>query len=77
MLAKFTTATETEQAEEIQKLQSDRLKMQEEVDRLKKEVNKLKYTLEKEPQFNIDKFKDNCLLYWFPKLGHNDSVLMC
>ena len=36
-----TTATETEQAEEIQKLQNDRLKMQEEIDRLKKEVNKL------------------------------------
>ena len=47
------------QAEEIQKLQNDRLKMQEEIDRLKKEVNKLKYTLEKEPQFNIDEFKDN------------------
>ena len=35
-------ATETEQAEEIQKLQNDRLKMQEEIDRLKKEVNNLK-----------------------------------
>ena len=64
-----TTATETEQAEEIQKLQRDRLMMQEEIDRLKTEVNKLKYTLEKEPQFNIDEFKDNdCLLYWFPNL---------
>ena len=36
------SATETEQAEEIQKLQNDGLKMQEEIDRLKKEVNNLK-----------------------------------
>ena len=41
------TATEKEQAEEIQKLQNDGLKMQEEIDRLKKEANKLKYTLQK------------------------------
>ena len=54
-----TTATEKEQAEEIQKLQNDRLKMQEEIYRLNKEVTKLKYTLEKEPQFSLDKFKDN------------------
>ena len=51
-----TTATEKEQAEEIQKLQNDRLKMQEEIDRLKKEVNKLKYTLKKEAQFDINEF---------------------
>lgn len=57
--SRVLTATETEQAEEIQKLQNDRLKMQEEIDRLKKEVNKLKYTFEKDPQFNIDEFKDN------------------
>ncbi|XP_015756974.1 PREDICTED: basal body-orientation factor 1-like [Acropora digitifera] len=36
-----TTATVKEQAEEIQKLQNDRLKMQEEIDRLKTEVSKL------------------------------------
>ena len=40
--SRVLTATETEQAEEIQKLQNDRLKMQEEIDRLKKEVNNLK-----------------------------------
>ena len=33
--------------------------MQRELDSLKKEVNKLKYKLEKEPLFNIDDFKDN------------------
>ena len=36
-----TTATVKEQAKEIQKLQNDRLKMQEEIDRLKTEVSKL------------------------------------
>ena len=33
--------------------------MQEEIDRMKKEMNKLKYTLEMVPQYNIDEFKDN------------------
>lgn len=33
--------------------------MQKELGSLKKEVNKLKYKLEKEPLFNIDDFKDN------------------
>ena len=33
--------------------------MQKELGSLKKEVNKLKYKLEKEPLFNIDDFNDN------------------
>ena len=35
--------------------------MQKELFSLKKEVNKLKYKLEKEPLFNIDDFKDNIM----------------
>lgn len=50
--------------EEIQRLQAEqieneRFQMQRELDSLKKEVNKLKNKLEKEPLFNIDDFKDN------------------
>ena len=39
--------------------EKERLQMLSELDSLKKELAKLKYTLEKEPQFNIDDFKDN------------------
>jgi len=46
-----TTATETDQAEEIQKLQSDELKMQEEIDRFKKEENKVKKDMDLENRY--------------------------
>ena len=73
-----TTATEKEQAEEIQKLQNDRLKMQEEIDRLKKEANKLKYTLEKEPQFDIDEFKDNDAdIAFYTGFQNYDTMILC
>ena len=62
MQAKFKKCKlqlQKQRAEEIKMLQSNRLKMQEEIDRMKKEMNKLKYTLEMVPQYDIDEFKDN------------------
>ena len=55
---------EQTEKEEIQRLQAEqkeneRFQMQRELDSLKKEVNKLKYKLEKERLFNTDDFKDN------------------
>lgn len=55
---------EQTEKEEIQRLEAEqkeneRLQMQRELDSLKREVNKLKYKLKKEPLFNIDDFKDN------------------
>ena len=65
---------EQTEKEEIRIMQAEmkekeRLQMPSELDSLKKELAKLKYTLEKEPQFNIDDFKDNdadiTFFYWF------------
>ena len=68
MLPKFKKCNlqlqkKTEEAGEIQKLQNDRLKMQEEIDRFKKRSEQTnKYTLQKKSHdltYNIDEFKDN------------------
>ena len=73
-----TEVSKLEQAEEIQKLQNDRLKMQEEIDILKKEVIKPKYTLEKEPQFDIDEFKDNDAdIAFYTGFQNYDTMMLC
>ncbi|KAL9984648.1 hypothetical protein ACROYT_G006969 [Oculina patagonica] len=70
--------TQTEKAEDIQRLENEKLKMQEEIDKLKKEVNKLKHSLEKEPQFDIDDFKDNDADIAFYTGFHNhDTMILC
>ncbi|KAL9977585.1 hypothetical protein ACROYT_G015005, partial [Oculina patagonica] len=70
--------TQTEKAEEIQRLENEKLKMQEEIDKLKKEVNKLKHTLEKEPQFDIDDFKDNDAdIAFYTGFQNYDTMILC
>ena len=74
-----TTATVKEQAEEIQKLQNDRLKMQEEIDRLKTEVSKLEQAeeiqklqndrLQMQEEIDILKKEVNKNVHW--KKSHN------
>ena len=54
--------------------------MQRELDSLKKEVNKLKYKLEKEPLFNIDDFKDDADITFFtsfPNYSTTFYALIC
>ena len=52
--------------------------MQEEIYRLKKEVNKLKYTLKKEPQFNTDEFKDSDAdIAFYTGFQNYDTMILC
>ena len=62
-----TEVSKLEQAEEIQKLQNDRLQMQEEIDILKKE-----------PQFDIDEFKDNDAdIAFYTGFQNYDTMMLC
>lgn len=41
-------------------------------------MNKLKYTLEKEPQFNMDDFKDNDAdIPFYTGFQNHDTVILC